>query len=225
MSKEFPWNYRYRYHKDKSYMTYYGQFETDKVIKTFFPDNHIGSCVEVGASHGTVSSNTLHFEQIGWKCLCIEPNPGLYSSLKVNRAHTINAAVSSAEEFELPFHIVTLSNGDETAISGLVLDQKLIETHPVKSVRTIMVPIKSLDFCLESHNFLFTDKVIDFVSVDTEGTELDVLKSVDLNKWYIKLLVVENNHDDDTEIRKYLQKFNYKKVMRYQINDFYWRVE
>ena len=65
---------------------------------------------------------------------------------------------------------------------------------------------------------------IDFISIDTEGTELDVLMGLDLEckNYRISMLVVENNHDEDT-YEKYLNKFGWQKIERHFVNDFYVR--
>ena len=52
---------------------FYGQHKEDKYIKTLFPKYYKGVCVEIGADDGRTFSNTYHFEQSDWTCLCIEP--------------------------------------------------------------------------------------------------------------------------------------------------------
>ena len=63
-------------------------------------------------------------------------------------------------------------------------------------------------------------KKIDFISVDTEGTELEVMEGLDLHKYDVKLLVIENNYND-ISIEKYMNSQGYKKDQRYKVNDFY----
>jgi len=58
------------------------------------------------------------------------------------------------------------------------------------------------------------------LSIDTEGTEIEVLKGFDIKKWKPKLLVIENNFNDP-EIEKYLSTFGYIKNKRIEVNDFY----
>ena len=65
-------------------------------------------------------------------------------------------------------------------------------------------------------------KKSNFISIDTEGTELDVLKGLNLDKWDISLLVVENNFED-SNISDYLLTQGYYKDARWKINDFYIR--
>jgi len=199
---------------------YSGQFETDRLIAEYFGEKSDGVAVEVGASHGTVSSNTLYFEQLGWKCLCIEPNPNLYQELKRNRKLTLECAVSAMNsDNPVKFTVVTLENGDTTAISGLRTDERLIKSHPVTDVYACDVRVRTLDDCLTEVNFT---PGIDFVSIDTEGTELDVLAGFSLFYWKPYLLVIENNFDDP-EIEQYLKERGYSLQQRYVINDFYTR--
>ena len=61
---------------------------------------------------------------------------------------------------------------------------------------------------------------IDFISIDTEGTELDVLKGLDFSRYNVTLLVVENNYNDK-EIEDFMMSKGYRKDRRYKINDFY----
>jgi hypothetical protein len=61
---------------------------------------------------------------------------------------------------------------------------------------------------------------IDFLSIDTEGTELEVLKGFDMVRWKPKLLVIDNTFGDP-EIEDYLYTFGYTKVRRLVETDFY----
>ena len=107
-------------------------------------------------------------------------------------------------------------------MSGLEVDEKLLESHShlIHDNYKIKVPVRRLDSILEEVEFT---KDIDFISIDTEGTELDVLKGIDLDVWNVKLLVVENNHNDSI-IENYLHDYGYIKDRRYKVNDFYMRV-
>ena len=198
---------------------YYGQFEppTDLIIENYFAGYTYTTAIEVGAAQGIAASNTKHFEELGWTCLCIEPNPDMYAQLKACRKHTQNYAVGNHNEDGVIFAEVTLINGDKSALSGLNIDQEMFAAHPVAGVREIKVNLRTLDSCIAE--FGKFDK-LGFVSIDTEGTELDVLKGFDINKWQPRLIIVENNHDT-SEIEDYLKQFHYKKDLRHGVNDFY----
>ena len=200
---------------------FYGQFNTDKFIKEYFPNQKIGNCIEIGAVDGYYISNTLHFEQNGWNVLCIEPIPGYFEDLKINRKNCLNFAITNENIDNIPFIVVTLADNNKSAISGLKIDDRLIENHINYGLdpktETIFVNGKRLDWCIENH---FNHNTIDFISIDTEGNELDVLKSFDVNGYNTKLLVIENNFNEP-EIEQYLNEKGWVKDKRIEVNDFY----
>jgi FkbM family methyltransferase len=197
----------------------YSQSGEDSIIETFFGTDYCGTCVEVGAATGITGSNTYKFEQNGWDVLCIEPNPELYNVCSQHRKNAINCAVGSKERDDATFTVFCVGEGNQEAISSLVVDQRLIETHKhlIKGVKKITVPVKRLDTILKENNFL---SKIDFISIDTEGTELDVLRSLDFVKHDPTLFVIENNFND-TLIEDFLKEKGYKKTLRNNVNDFY----
>lgn len=202
---------------------FYGQFTppVDKLIRDYFPNKEYGTCIEIGAVDGVEYSNTYHFELNGWDVLCVEPIPNHYERLSANRKLSLNYAISSQNIDEIIFTSVVLDNDTRSAISSLSIDDRLFEQikgwgyNPIKE--EIKVTTKRLDWCIENH---FNHKTIDFISIDTEGTELDVLKSFDVNGYYTKLLVVENNFNDP-EIEEYLNSKGWIKDKRVEVNDFY----
>jgi len=201
---------------------YYGQWETDSIISKYFDEDFVGTCIEVGAGDGIKGSNTKYFEDRGWKTLCIEANPEFENDLKSCRKDVVMTAVGSDENEEVDFNVFVVGERDiMTSISGLVVDEKLVESHKhlIKDTYKIKVPVVKLDTILDERGF---DEKIDFISIDTESTELDVLMGIDFSKWKIDLLVVENNHDE-SDIETYLKQFGYVKDRRYKVNDFYVR--
>ena len=61
---------------------------------------------------------------------------------------------------------------------------------------------------------------IDFLSIDTEGTEIDVMKGFDIQKWMPKIVVLENNYDDNHYL-DYMESVGYQRILRNVVNDFY----
>jgi FkbM family methyltransferase len=202
---------------------FYGQFNppVDKIIRDYFADKEYGVCIEVGAVDGIEYSNSYHFELSGWDTLCIEPIPIYYEKLSKNRKRSLNYAISSENIDNVDFTSVVLNNDSRTAISGIYVDDRLFKQiknlgyNPIKE--KIKVSSRRLDWCIENY---FNFETIDFISIDTEGTELDVLKSFDVNKYNIKLLVIENNFND-SDIENYLNSKGWFKDKRVEVNDFY----
>jgi FkbM family methyltransferase len=199
----------------------YSQFGEDKIIQDFFPIGYKGVCIDVGATNGIGQSNSYHFEKQGWMCICCEANPNMYEKLKMNRHNAIHCAVGAEDKLEVEFNIVTLNGqgGEQSAISGVRIDQRLYDDHlflqPV--VKKINVPMMTLNTILLKYPAI--DK-IDFMSIDVEGTEIDVMKGFDVKKWMPTLIVLENNYNDK-KYEEYMSSVGYKKELRNVVNDFY----
>jgi len=197
---------------------YYGQHREDVYIEELLSHIKNGVCIEVGAYDGISLSNTLHFEEMGWKALCIEPIPLAFEKCKTIRKECYQCCISDKDYDDKEFNIFHL-NDNLCAISSLVPDDRLIESHKhmITDVTKCNVKVRSLNSLLEELHF---PKNIDFISIDTENTELDVLKGIDLNIYNVTLFVIENNFNEPF-IEEYLSQFSYVKINRIAVNDFY----
>ena len=197
---------------------YYSQHGEDRYVESMFIGKTNGVCIEVGAYDGISISNTLFFENLGWKCLCIEPINSAYEACKKVRKEAIQCCISSKDDADKEFTIFHLDT-NLCAISSLEPDIRLIQSHAhlISNRTTQMVKVRSLTSLLDEINYP-TD--IDFVSIDTENTELDVLKGINFSKYNIKVLLIENNFNEPF-CEDYLKSFGYRKVHRLAVNDFY----
>ena len=200
----------------------YADYETDLEIQKYFDPEYVGVCIDIGAGVGTERSNTYYFEKNYWRCLCIEPNPSLYSHMRMYRRLAMNIACSSYDKKDVPFYIYDINEGNQEAISSLVVDQRLVDSHKemINRVEEIRVEVKKLDTILSRINL----EKIDFLSIDTEGTELEVLKGLDISRWRPKLFVLENNFNE-SKFSEYLENFGYVFSKRIGVNDFFVRLE
>lgn len=204
---------------------YFGQWETDKIIESYFDASLKGVCVEVGAANGIKGSNTLYFEQRGWNVLCIEPNPEHIDSLLKHRKNNLFFACA---EKEGTFPLTVFKVGERNISSSLTSlnpDKRLVESHRdiINESYTVDVNVKTLTDVLNNHatsTQFGLQKSIDFISIDTEGTELNVLQGFNFEYYDVKLFVIENNYNDP-EIEELMKSKGYIKDRRYKINDFY----
>ena len=197
---------------------FYGQHQEDVFIKSLFAENYIGVCVDVGAYDGVNMSNTYYFEKKGWRCLCIEPIIEEYEKCKTIRKECVNCCAGHEDKTEQNFVVFSLGS-NTSAISSLSPDPKLICAHKnlITSEKERKVQVCTLTTLLDDHNFPIN---IDFVSIDTEGTELDVLQGIDFEKYNIFLFVIENNFEDQS-CENFLKKYGYCKINRIAVNDFF----
>ena len=204
---------------------YYGQWETDKRIESYFSERSSGLCIEVGAANGIKGSNTLYFEERGWDALCIEPNPEHQESLEKYRRY-VRYFACGATKGRLPLTIYKVGEKNiSSSLTSLRPDHRLVEDH-----KDIINDTYETEVSVETLTHILTHEVtgtpfesateIDFISIDTEGTELDVLKGLDFSAYSVKLFVVENNYED-ADIEEYMKSKGYVRDQRYKINEFY----
>jgi FkbM family methyltransferase len=194
----------------------YSDWGEDDFLLAQFPPGFQGTAVEVGAYDGHTHSITLLLEQAGWTCLCIEPNPGPAKMLKKRRPFVIEAACGPDNTEEADFYI-HLDNPE--AHSGLrVVPHHVWRPNPGAKFETVKVRVRTLDSCLEELGF----DHLDVMAIDTEGTELDVLRGADLARWSPRFIVAES-WDKVTPITTYLEERGYRLVRRSGVNMIYER--
>jgi len=184
---------------------YYSQWGQDKfIVEQLLHRKQEGTFVEIGANDGVTFSNTYYFEKnLDWNGIAIEPLPNTYKKLRNNRkCITVNACVSDVNG-TVPFLEL---DGYTEMFSGIVnkLDARhlaRVETTQNKhggSKNIIDVPSLPLNNLLKNHSF----SNIDYLSIDTEGGEFDILKSINFDDINIDIISVENTYS-----RRYFQKF------------------
>jgi FkbM family methyltransferase len=190
-------------------------------ILEFFPEGYVGTFIDIGMSHPITYNNTFLLEVAGWEGICIEPNENYCNMSKGIRKNVYNFACGNINKDDEDFTIVNISFGEEGAVSSLKVDPRLMESHKhlINHVKKAKVKVRTLDFILQDSEIKDLE-YIDVVSIDTENTELDVLKGFDILRWKPRLMIIENNFNEP-HIEEYLKCFNYVKVKRYQVNDFY----
>uniref|UniRef100_A0A6C0HMY1 Methyltransferase FkbM domain-containing protein n=1 Tax=viral metagenome TaxID=1070528 RepID=A0A6C0HMY1_9ZZZZ len=171
------------------------QINQDIQVLSFYNRKHSGYFIEIGASDGIEISNTYLMERdYKWKGICVEPIPYHYEKLVINRPNSIciNNAIYSETGLKLEFDIAMEPIGDKfgDGLSGL---QKHIDCHKRKvdaNKKTIIVETLSINDMLLKCD---APRFIDYLSLDTEGSEYEILKAFDFNKYTIGLIDVEHN--------------------------------
>lgn len=203
-------------------MTFYSQFGEDEILASIFLDKPLGLCVEVGANDGRTGSTTLFFEQRGWNCVLVEPNPELCIQLRAERKAFVAECAASNEEGEAVLNVGEggdLAHGVSTIESS---DAALATLHGYGfRSRPLTVPTQRLDTVLEESGF---DGPIDFVSIDVEGHELNVLKGFSIERWQPRIVIIEDNAVfQDREVRDYMVQRGYHPFRRTGVNDWFAR--
>tara|TARA_R110002051_G_scaffold57789_2_gene106766 strand:- start:8269 stop:9012 length:744 start_codon:yes stop_codon:yes gene_type:complete len=166
----------------------YAQEGEDMVLSRFFGNKTNGFYVDVGAHHPQRFSNTYTFYKRGWKGINIDAMPGSMELFKKFRPRDTNLemGVSSTEEsatyyvFNEP--ALNTFSEEEAQKKNVIGDFKIIEELQIPSIKLSSI----LDI------YLPPQIKIDFMSIDVEGLDMDVLKSNDWKKYRPHIIVVED---------------------------------
>ena len=168
----------------------YSQLGQDLEVLNVYNNKSNGFFIEVGASDGIELSNTYLLEtKYNWRGICCEPIPAKFEKLVINRpkATCIKDAVYSTSGLTLTFDI----SNYYSLLSGI---SEHIDAHK-KSVdqnkQTINVQTISLLDVLDKAN---APSFIEYMSLDTEGSEFEILKNFDFSKYTFGLIDVEHNY-------------------------------
>jgi FkbM family methyltransferase len=184
-----------------AYTFQFSQFGEDIFLNQFFRDQKQGFYIDIGAYHPFKYSNTFLFYKKGWRGINIEPNPEGYSELKKYRRRDINLNFAiNQEKKEVSF----ICDG---AFSGIDNDSyKFKERNP--EAKIITVPSRSLKMILAE--FLPSGMNIDFMSIECEGNDINVMLSSDWEKFRPRVLLVEDHENaSDSPLDKLLLTYGY----------------
>ncbi|MPZ37668.1 MAG: FkbM family methyltransferase [Rhizobiales bacterium] len=152
------------------------------LVREFF-QSHRGYFVDVGANDPTHWSQTFHLEQVGWNGVLIEPQPQLAEALRARSKARVYAVACSSPE-----------NSGRTMPLKLAGPYSTLNRLPRVAGATIAgsidVPIKTLDEVLANAG---APSPIDFISIDVEGHEREVLRGLDLDRWRPRLILIEDH--------------------------------
>jgi FkbM family methyltransferase len=182
----------------------------DRLKAEFVDASRPGFFVEVGANDPLLGSQSWRFEQAGWTGILIEPQPDLAERLRrTRRARVVAAACSSPAN----------SGGSVTLyLSGWhsSLKPELVVTG-VAPHGAIEVPARTLDDILIEAEAPIP---IDFVSIDVERHQLEVLRGFNLPHWRPRLLLIED-HVTDLATHRRLTHEGYRLIRRTGDNGWY----
>ncbi|TRX57785.1 FkbM family methyltransferase [Fulvivirga sp. M361] len=188
----------------------YGFSGEDRLIESLLKPKITdrGYYVEVGCNHPTLFSNTFLFYRRGWSGICIDGNKKLIKKYKFSRPKdtAICAIVSDSTK---PLEYLSLTNDVLSTVERTGVEQFLEQGQKITS-REVVKP-RSLTSILDVHE---VPKHFNFLSIDAEGHDMNVLRSLDLNRYQPKLILLELENFDakalvDNEVYQVLKDFGY----------------
>ena len=184
-------------------MKFYSQSGQDKIIfENFFKNKDNGYYVDIGAHDGITFSNTYFFEQLGWKGICIEPNPVVFTKLSMNRTCEISNHAICERNGTVKFLQVGHPQGKNEYTEMLSGRASKYDMRHMNRVITESeregVARKLIDVPASTFDNIVKEKNIDFLSIDVEGAELDIVNNINFKDYNISVITLENNFKDQT---------------------------
>jgi FkbM family methyltransferase len=167
-----------------------------------------GFYVDVGCNHPTRNSNTFALYKAGWSGICIDANPGLIEQFKRLRPRDVSiCAAISDEEREVVFTDFVndaFSSLDAEHVAGWKTSRAIARQRTVKT-RTLTAIL----------NEIGAPPAFDLLSIDVEGHDANVLRSIDLDVYHPQVIVVEMhgfdiNRPHENAIYRYLAARSYR---------------
>jgi FkbM family methyltransferase len=182
----------------------------DALKAEFFADTPRGYFVDVGANDPKAMSQSWHLERIGWDGVLVEPQPGLVQKLREQRRAKVFACACSSPANAgkiLRLHVAGIH-------SSLNLD---FFVAGMRREDVTEVPARTLDDILEEAG---APTPIDFLSIDVENHEIEVLSGLTLSRWRPRLILIEDLALN-LRIHRVLTARGYKWVRRTGLNSWY----
>jgi FkbM family methyltransferase len=182
--------------------------------------------VELGANDGLRQSNTLRLERsLGWRGLLIEPVVHRYFQLVSHRSSENSFECAACVPFDYADRWVEMEYGDlMTVAESLPGDLPNRELHRSSAVKFLpagehpvvfgarAAPLQEL---LDRHR---APRVVDFLSLDVEGAELQVLKGIDFRRTMFRYMLIETRSID--EIVNFLEPRGYVLLAKVTFHDY-----
>ena len=192
-------------------MRSWSQEGEDQILRRIFERQSTGFYVDVGAHHPKRFSNTYLFYRSGWRGINVDAMPGSMVAFEKSRPRDINLELGiGAEEGKLDYYVFK-----EPALNGFSQDLSQERSDAdwgchINSV--IKLDVLPLSLVLDQH--LPVGQDIDFMSVDVEGLDFNVLKSNDWDKYRPKFVLAEilesSLHEiEQSEIGRFMSDVGY----------------
>lgn len=165
--------------------------------------------LDLGANDGVTASSTYRLEKNGWKGMLVEPNVNLFPSLVANRTNStlMSCAVGNV------MGVMTLQTSRAHSTLGTLVNdresyqfQRLsLESGGIQQIQMLPVPVIPLSDILKIYREVF-DSSPDFLKVDVEGFETQVIKSLISTFSMPSVVEVENNERGSDVANMLLQR-------------------
>ena len=194
-----------KYLQNRRYRRSYAQVGEDLIIDYALKELGIGkmpSYIDIGAYDPTYSNNTFFFYLTGGHGVCIEPNPEMFRLIQKKRPKDVNlnVGISPVANTSADYYVMTskfLNTFSKEEAEQYVANKEFQTRQKIEVV--IKIPLVTINSIMEE----YFPEGVDILSIDTEGYDLEILKSLNFAKYQPKIICVETlRHDAEGNLKK-----------------------
>jgi FkbM family methyltransferase len=204
---------------------YFSLNELDRKLERYV-DYNGGYFVELGANDGVTQSNSLYFEKHrGWRGVLVEPAPHKFLQCRKNRGRGTSVFCAACVSFDYSDEFVRIIYSN---LMSTPIDLESDIADPLAHAERGGSFLKSQESIFEfgavakTLNSLLIEasapKLVDFLSLDVEGAEIEVLKGIDHREFRFRYILVECR--DIPKLKSYLEQAGYRFVEKFSEQDY-----
>ena len=194
----------------------FSQSNEEQILSTIFSNTRKGFYIDVGCHHPKRFSNTAKLYKDGWNGINIDAN---FKNIKLfeffrKRDYNIRALVSETNT------VLNYYYFNDSALNGCLTKPRVesLKRDNYKVINTEKILTKRLDEIISECGVNINQ--IDLLDIDVEGHDLQVLKSINLNLYDVRVILIETG-DQENQIIEYLLQYNYHLYKRVDRNRFF----
>lgn len=206
----------------------YSQNLEDQIILNYFPKDFKGTLVEIGANDGKTLSNSLLLIEQGWRAHLFEPSQEAFKLLQIrhlqnSRVFCYDYGISNKDGECQFYHSGSLLDSNDISLVSTIHQHELSRWKGTVDFEPRTIQVKTWDKWRRS--MPIPDLVIDYISIDAEGEDWNILSQIDLTKHDCKILCVEWNsvQENDKLFTEYANSHKLHEIHRNAENIIYAR--
>ena len=197
----------------------HSQFKEDLFLKNYFKNKKNGFFIDMGCHHPFKGNNTFLLYKSGWRGINIDLNQLSIDLFNFARPKDKNICTAISNRDGLIEYYLPDNNPLSTEIT---IDEKfsdILKKHHGNKYETLRTESMTWDTIKSKYSDFF--KKVDFLKIDIEGSDLKVLKTINLNELEAKLIMIEASHlngDERNQTISYLISRNYSVLFDNKLN-------
>ena len=215
-NKIFYYFYKFlKIHRNRKPSIHYGEFGEDILVNRILKNLEIGKYVDVGCYHPYKGSLTAQLYKKGWNGINIDLSKSSIDLFNLVRKKDINLNLAVSD-----------FNGQTSYFENSPINQQNSLIKNNDNQKKIKIDCKNLNLILEENKF----EKFEYLNIDVEGSEQNVINGINLSKYSPILITIENNnlHINDyieSETYKILIKNNYTFISKTGVTNFFLKNE